>query len=185
MISKFLLKLACQHIHAGGIIAYPTESVIGLGCDPLNEAAVNKLLAIKNRSVDKGLILIAGSAEQLLPFIDITEPQLDKLTRTPSKPTTWLVQASAMAPFWITGCHQKIAVRITANQAVRQLCKITGYPLVSTSANVSGHKAAKTLLRTKQYFANLVDFYLPGTIDGYDKPSEIRDLDSDRIIRAS
>ena len=185
MISEFSLKLACRNIHAGGIIAYPTESVIGLGCDPLNENAVNKLLMIKNRSVDKGLILIASSAEQLLPFIEITQQQLEKLSRSQNKPTTWLVQASAAAPLWITGCHEKIAVRITGHLVASQLCEMAGHPLVSTSANVSGHKAAKSLLRTKQYFADLVDFYLPGKIDGYKKPSEIRDLDSDKIIRTS
>ena len=185
MTSQFSFKLACRHIHAGGIIAYPTESVIGLGCDPLNENAVNKLLKIKNRSVDKGLILIASSAEQLLPFVKITQQQLEKLTGFQNKPITWLVQASDFAPFWITGYHQKIAVRITRHPIAEQLCEMTGHPLVSTSANVSGHKAAKTLLQTKQYFSDLVDFYLPGNIGVHDKPSEIRDLDSDAIIRAS
>ena len=185
MISRFQLKLAARHIHAGNIIAYPTESVIGLGCNPLNESAVNRLLSIKNRSVDKGLILIASDIEQLFPFIEITQQQFEKLSKDQGKPTTWLVQASAFAPAWITGRHHKIAVRLTKHQTARQLCEITGYPLVSTSANRSGHKPAKTLLRTKQYFSDLVNFYLAGNIEGYKKPSEIRDLESDKIIRAS
>lgn len=185
MTSRFALTIASRHIHAGNIIAYPTESVIGLGCDPLNEHAVNKILTMKHRSIDKGLIIIAGNIEQLLPFIQVNQKQFEKLNQPRANPTTWLVQASAYAPFWVTGNHQKIAVRITNNLAVQQLCNITGQPLISTSANVGGHKPARTLLRTKQYFADLVDYYLPGTIDGYDKPSEIRDLDSDEIIRAS
>ena len=185
MTSRFSLALASRHIHAGGIIAYPTESVIGLGCDPLNENAVNKILSLKNRSVDKGLILISGHLEQLLPFINITEKQFEKLNKTRSKPLTWLVEASPLTPLWITGRHQKVAIRITEHQLARQLCQVTGYPLVSTSANASGHQPAKTLLRTRQYFSDHIDFYLPGNIDGFNKPSEIRDLDSDLIIRAN
>ncbi|MFT4725078.1 MAG: L-threonylcarbamoyladenylate synthase, partial [Colwellia sp.] len=54
----------------GGIIAYPTEAVFGLGCDPDNLLAIEKLLSIKNRSPEKGLILLAANYSQLLPYID-------------------------------------------------------------------------------------------------------------------
>ena len=185
MSSQFKLKLAARHIYAGGVIAYPTESVIGLGCDPLNEEAVNKLLFIKNRSIDKGLILIASEIEQLLPFIDVNQKQIDKIISTNDKPVTWLIRASAFAPAWITGSHTKIAVRLTRHPLAKQLCQIVGYPLVSTSANKSGQAPARTLLRTKQYFSDQIDYYLSGSTGKHNKPSEIRDIDSDQIIRAS
>ena len=185
MSSRFALNLARQHIHAGDVIAYPTESVIGLGCNPLDKLAVQKLLTLKQRSVDKGLILIASHIEQLLPFLDITEEQLQKLSQQTDKPTTWLVKASLLTPFWITGNHKKIAVRITRHPLCEKLCDITGHPIVSTSANRSGQPAAKTILKTRQYFGDMIDYYLTDHIQGFKNPSEIRDLETDKIIRSS
>lgn len=184
MSSPFALKLAARYIHTGGVIAYPTESVFGLGCDPLDELAVRKILLLKQRPVDKGIILIASSIQQLLPFVDITDQQYQKLNKTTDKPTTWLVAASSLVPCWITGKHTKIAVRITRHPICKQLCDLTGYPIVSTSANMSDQPPARSLLKARQYFSDMVDYYVGGDIQGYDKPSEIRDIDTDEVIRA-
>jgi len=183
--SRFQLRQAARCIHHGGIIAYPTESVFGLGCDPLDELAVTEILLLKQRPVEKGLILIASHIAQLLPFVDINNKQLEKLNSITPAPTTWLTPASSLAPDWITGKHQKIAVRITQHPIAKKLCQQTGHPLVSTSANVTGKKPAKTLLKTKFYFSDMVDYYVPGSIQGFANPSQIRDLDTDEIIRAS
>ncbi|MCW8853610.1 MAG: L-threonylcarbamoyladenylate synthase [Gammaproteobacteria bacterium] len=185
MSTRLKLKLAAQQLQKGNVIAYPTESVIGLGCHPLDKLAVQKLLTIKQRSVDKGLILIASHIEQLLPFIDVNEQQFNKLQQKTDKPVTWLVKASPLTPCWLTGNHKKIAVRLTQHPLCKQLCETTGYPVVSTSANRSAQPAAKTILKTRQYFGDMVDYYLSGDIQGYSKPSEIRDLETDEIIRAS
>lgn len=68
-LSPHRLHLAARVLREGGVIAYPTEAVFGLGCDPLNRDAVMRLLAIKRRPVEKGLILIASTFDQLLPFV--------------------------------------------------------------------------------------------------------------------
>ncbi len=181
MISSFLLKQAAATCNEGGVIAYPTESVFGLGCDPLNQQAVYKILQLKNRSVDMGLILIASNIEQLMPFIDITPSQKKKLTTTES--ITWLVKASNYTPEWITGKHNKVAIRISMHPVCKQLCEYTNYPLVSTSANPSGHKPAKNNLQVVSYFRNSIDYLLPGKTGELKKPTEIRDLETNRIIR--
>lgn len=135
MISRFILRQAASCCHTGGVIAYPTESVYGLGCDPLNPVAVAKILQLKQRQPEKGLILIAGSLQQLLPFIDISSQQQKHLHSSDDQPITWLVKPSPLAPSWVTGQHPKIAVRITQHPIARDLCLATGYPLVSIFSN--------------------------------------------------
>ena len=182
MIPHFLLQQAARVCHQGGVIAYPTESVFGLGCDPLDGDAVFKILQLKKRAVEKGLILIASDIEQLLPYIHINQQQIDKILST-SQATTWLVNKSKLTPFWVSGKHPKVAVRITQHPIARALCQHTGYPLVSTSANPSTLPAAKTRLMVRHYFSEQIDFLVPGDVGKLRKPTEIRDLDSDRILR--
>lgn len=171
----------------GEVFAYPTEAVFGLGCDPDNEQAVQRLLALKKRSVDKGLILVANTYSQLLPYVDDKLIPMDKRTEIFSSwpgPITWLLPASAKAPVWITGDSKLIAVRVSRHPIVQQLCEWAGKPLVSTSANVSGAEPAKTAGEVIQQFADKV-LLVEGEIGGRDKPSEIRNGLTGQIIRAS
>lgn len=184
MTSPFQIQLATEICRKGGVITYPTEAVFGLGCDPLNESAVNKILELKVRPMSKGMILIAASLEQLLPFIDCNEQQLHRLRQVPDQPTTWLVRKSHRVPEWITGKHDKIAVRITQHPIAKALCQQLQSPLVSTSANPAGHKPAKNLLRVRQYFLDAVDFYVPGKTGSLKKPTQIRDIENDTVIRS-
>ena len=86
------------------------------------------------------------------------------------------------APAWITGQHDKIAVRVTDHPVVRDLCERIGKPLVSTSANVSGGNPATTLQEAKAIFGDAVT-YVEGSVGKHTKPSVIRDGDSGEIIR--
>jgi L-threonylcarbamoyladenylate synthase len=171
----------------GEVIAYPTEAVFGLGCDPDNEQAVQHLLALKNRSVDKGLILVARTYSQLLPYIDDKSIPMDKRTGIFSSwpgPITWLLPASVKAPGWITGDSKLIAVRVSQHPVVQQLCEWAGKPLVSTSANVAGVEPAKTADEVVHQFADKV-LLVEGDVGGRDRPSEIRNGLTGQIIRAS
>ena len=132
---------AADALRRGGVIAYPTEAVWGLGCDPFDESAVLRLLAIKQRPVEKGLILIAATLEQLKPLIDVAAVPTDRLADVLSSwpgPYTWVMPATAQAPRWITGQHRGIAVRVSQHPTVVGLCQAYGGALVSTSANLSG-----------------------------------------------
>ena len=170
-------------LRAGGIIAYPTEAVFGLGCDPWNEMAVRRLLALKRRSMNKGLILIAASLEQLAPLI---EP-LDSASRARLEagwpgPLTWLLPAR-WAPVWLRGRHDTLAVRVTAQPLAAELCRAWGGPLVSTSANVGGRPPARTTLALRRRLGGRIDYIVPGRVGGAARPTEIRDLASGRIVR--
>ena len=182
MTTPFQLRQASSVFYQGGIIAYPTEAVFGLGCDPLDPIAVQRLLDIKQRPVDKGLILLASNVQQLMPFTQLGEQHIDTIRNTP-KPTTWLVPRSSLTPAWISGNHDRVAVRVTHHPPARQLCEVIDRPIVSTSANPAGLPPARSHLMLHRYFDDEIDFELPGDVGALDKPTRIIDIDSGRVMR--
>lgn len=184
-ISDLHLNLAVTALRQGGVIAYPTEGVWGLGCDPHNEQAVQRLLEIKGRDAGKGLILIAGGQDQVEPLLEgISDARRQQLEATWPGPVTWVIDAHGRVPRWITGRHPTVAVRVTDHPLVQALCRRFGGPLVSTSANPSGLPAARDSLRVRMYFGDALAYSLPGLLGGRSKPSQIRDLASGRVLRA-
>jgi L-threonylcarbamoyladenylate synthase len=168
----------------GGLIAYPTESCYGLGCDPANRNAVQYLLKLKGRPQHKGLILIASSFHQLRPYVaSLSVEQCRQLAATWPGPHTWLLPASRNCPHWLTGGHHSIAVRVTAHTLAARLCKGIGMALVSTSANTSGAKSARTSRECVRLFGSRVKI-VPGRIGKRRKPSTIQDISTGRIIRS-
>jgi L-threonylcarbamoyladenylate synthase len=184
MSSRFGLQHAAQICRTGGIIAYPTESVYGLGCDPLNEASVYRILELKQRRVEKGLILLTDKLDKLLPFIDISVQQQKQLLQHQDKPTTWLVQASDLTPAWIRGAHPAVAVRITRHRVAAELCACLSWPIVSTSANPAKKQPARSAMRVRQYFDERLDAIISAPVDMHGKPSVIRDIATGQILRA-
>lgn len=169
----------------GHIFAYPTEAVFGLGCDPDNEVAVMSLLALKKRPLSKGLILVAANYGQILPYVDdraITEKiRIDIFSSWPG-PHTWLLPASNLAPHWLTGGSDLIAVRVSNHPVVKALCELFQKPLVSTSANLSGMPAAKTTQEVLAQFGNQV-ILISGELGESLLPSMIRHGISGKVIR--
>ncbi|MEA2079590.1 MAG: Sua5/YciO/YrdC/YwlC family protein [Pseudomonadota bacterium] len=182
--SYWQLHTAARWIRAGGVIAYPSEAVFGLGCDPANQNAVQRLLALKNRCWRKGLILIASEQRQLAPWVEkIRESWSVQLEKSWPGPTTWLLPAARDCPNWLTGEHNTLAVRVTAHPLARHLCDILDGAIVSTSANISGQRPARSVLDIRLRFGTRIDFVLPGSLGGQRRATEIRDLASGRLIR--
>jgi L-threonylcarbamoyladenylate synthase len=181
---RWPLQHARKTVWAGGIIAYPTEAVFGLGCDPLNPGAVARLLAIKQRDPIKGFILIAADIHQLDPFMALPGELRSQLLTTWPGPVTWVVPAAPGVPEWLTGGRDSIAVRVTAHPAARALCAATGFALTSTSANRSGHSPCRSSLVVRRLLRNQLDYIVPGSTGPRRNPTEIRDALSGRILRA-
>lgn len=174
------IQQAARHVKQGGIIAYPTEGVFGLGCDPCNAKAVLKLLRIKKRPVDKGLILIAADIDQLKPYVtDIP----DKVRQSWPGPVTWLLPARKDVPHYLRGKHDTIAVRVTAHPIAAALCRETGSALVSTSANLSGQRPAASDRDVRRRFDTAFIYVVPGQTSTPGKPTPIRDARSGSRIR--
>ena len=168
---------------SGGVIAYPTEAVWGLGCDPFNHEAVARLLALKHRPVHKGLILIAADIDTVAStFPQLSADDLQRMQRA-EEPTSWLIPHHNQVPWWITGQHDTVAVRVTTHGASQQLCRSWGGLLVSTSANPAGAAPALTRLKTRCYFGDRVDYYLPGEVGRASKPSSIIELSTGTVLR--
>lgn len=183
MLAAWRIRQVDRVLRVGGVIAYPTEAVWGLGCNPWKAEAVERLLMLKQRPVHKGLILIAGDIEQFDFLLwDLPEGQLAKLRLSWPGPNTWLVPHQERLPAWITGEHDTVALRVTTHPLVRQLCAVSG-PLVSTSANPAGRPPARSRLRIEQYFGGELDDVVNGPLGGQRNPSIIRDLRTERIIR--
>lgn len=185
-LPAFRFRLAARYLRGGGVLAYPTEGVWGLGCDPDNAEAVLRLLALKRRDPAKGLILVAASIDQVLPYLDGLRPaQLEQLMKTWPGAQTWVVPDNGIASTWITGGKSGLALRVSANPVVRALCNAFGGPIVSTSANPSGRPAPRSMLRVRRYFPNQLDYVLAGALGGQSGPTPIRDLITGELIRAS
>lgn len=183
MPSPFQIRQAVRLLASGGIIAYPTEAVYGLGCDPLDYAAVRRLLRIKQRPVDKGLILVAADFAQLRGFVAAPGAELrERLEASWPGPVTWLLPATTATPFWLTGAHRTLAVRVTAHPLAATLCAAYGAPLVSTSANRAGRPPARTALQVRRRCAG-IDLVLHGPTGGLARPTEVRDALSGARVR--
>ena len=171
----------------GGIIAYPTEAVFGLGCDPDNIDAIEKLLRLKNRSADKGLILLAANYSQLLPYIDDDKIPQDKrftvLSRWPDG-ITQVVPKHKNCHALLTGKFNSIAVRLTSQPDVVALCNRVNKPIVSTSANLSGETPARTWQALSNQLIDKIDFIIKGQTLGYNQPSTIIDALTGEQFRA-
>lgn len=179
------LTEAVAVIKAGGIIAYPTEAVYGFGCDPFNETAVMRLLQIKNRVVEKGLILIAANWQQLEELVaPMSNEILTNIQSTWPGPVTWLFPISDKVPKWLCGKHNTIAVRVTAHPIAKKLCELWGKPLVSTSANREGEIPARDSKTVATLFNRELDLIVSGEVGGLLNPTEIRDAINGKIIRA-
>jgi len=177
---------AAAVIRRGGVIAYPTEAVWGLGCDPLNATATRRLLSIKRRSVDKGLILVASHLDQLHGFMDLgslARERLEKVLSTWPGPHTWALPAGSAAPAWITGARFSIAVRVSAHPAVVALCDACGHALVSTSTNSAGEPPAHRQEALDPALLQKVDGVLQGETGGMERPTLIRDAASGAVLR--
>ena len=183
MASPHQLRLAARYLSAGAIISYPTESLFGLGCDPLDIDAVRHILAIKRRDWSKGLILIAASIEQITPYIDPGFEISEEMMQSWPGAVTWIVPAHPDLPEELTGGRSTIAVRVTNHPVANALCRAFGGAIVSTSANISGWPMIRSITKLRKIFGRAIDYYLPGELGGNPNPSEIRSALTHEILR--
>jgi len=176
------IKRAGRILREGGVIAYPTEGVFGLGCLPDDADAVARILLMKQRDAAKGLILIASNVAQLCDWIDLPDAAA-ALAAGNNAPITWIVPAARYLPYWIRGENAGVAVRITSHPVAAALCDEANSALVSTSANLGGHSPARNRHVLRRCFHNLVDCIVPGQPGSLNSPTEIRELTSGRVIR--
>lgn len=184
--SLFDLEQIGSCLKQGGVIAYPTEAIYGIGCIPSNEKALCRVIKIKARDINKGMILIAHDFalfEKYIAMEEISSVDLTFMKQYWFKPYTFIVPAKPDVSFYLKGNHTTIAIRVTSHPLIKSICELVGEPLVSTSANKSKEEPCKTYEESLARMGNLVDLVIDGETLGYSKPSTIIDLKSKQIIR--
>jgi L-threonylcarbamoyladenylate synthase len=172
-----------RYLKQGGVIAYPTESCYGLGCDPKNKYAVEKILLLKKRARSKGFILISSKINYLRSYLqDLSETQTKEMMGKWPGPHTWLVPASNYCPSWLRGGGHNIAIRLPKVKSTLNLLNSINFPITSTSANLSHKQSIKTLRACKNLFRSKVKI-IKGNIGSEKKPTTIQDFVSKKIIR--
>lgn len=143
--NKNVIARAVQVLKSGGTVIFPTETVYGIGADPFNEKAVNKVFRMKGRSFHKPLAVIVSNAKEILPLVEHLTPLAKRLIKKYMPgPMTLILKKSAMIPDIVTAGEKTIGIRMPDHKIARMLLKEIGSPIVATSANRSGYAPATT-----------------------------------------
>lgn len=185
-MSPWAINRLGKAILRGAVIACPTDTIWSFGCHPLLAQPVARILGIKQRPAEKGLILLGSSLDYFEPYIEdkLTSKQVTLLTGTMSHPVTWLVPASDQCPIWIRGHFPNVAIRITNHPFIREICELIQSPIVSTSANRAGGATLRHVWQARHNFNGQIDYIVSGFDSGTKRASEIKSLESGHIIRA-
>ncbi|MDF1654087.1 MAG: L-threonylcarbamoyladenylate synthase [Coxiellaceae bacterium] len=178
------IAAAVDCLHRGELIAYPTEAVYGLGCDPWNQTAIQSLCELKQRDINKGLILVAADWSQVEPLIKpLTTDVLQRINQTWPGHVTWLLPANENIPPWIRGQYDSVAIRISDHPVVHALCQAFAKPIVSTSANRNQQAELKSAKQVEQQFGSQLGAIIDAPLGDATQPSSIRDAISNTVIR--
>lgn len=184
------IQAAAQLLQQGGVLAYPTEAVWGLGCDPHNQAAFEAILQLKQRPIEKGVILLAADVAQVQPMLELLSPSMREQVihswtdrKETDRATTWLLPAHPSIPKWITGQHDTVAFRVTTHPLCVALCQAFGGYIVSTSANPAGDVPARSIEQVEAYFGDTLAC-LAGQLGLSQQPSRIINALNGVVIRA-
>ena len=174
---------AISYLKSGGIIAYPTEAVYGIGCDPYNKDSVKRITQIKKRESYKSYILVASELNQLADLININSLSEEVLDSWPGH-NTWLIKPKKNIPSWlIDNENGLIAIRVSSHPEIVELCQFFKNPIISTSANISGNKVFKNHHDVERVLGSYLDYLVLGNVGEYSEPSIIRDMKTGKVIR--
>lgn len=179
------IQQCVRALHRGDCVAYPTEAVWGLGCDPFNQHAVERILRIKRRPVEKGLIL-AASDISAFAFLIKRLPAAIQAKVAASWPghVTWLIPHYNLVPDYVSGSSNKVAVRVSAHPTVGALSAAFGGPIISTSANPAGQPSATRSFAVRRYFRQENLIYANGRVGSEHGASRIIDAETGEIYRS-
>lgn len=146
----------------GGVIAYVTDTVWGLGCLPNNESAVKKIYEIKKREAQKPLILMSNDIYPLLDYVKPI-PKIGQILIKKYFPgaLTIVTDKSENTPDYITSSMPTVGIRVPDNEVFREICEIIpGHVLATTSANLSHQPSAKTYEQALENMSGLADLII-------------------------
>ncbi len=184
-MSPWKIKRLGKAVLQGVVFAYPTDTIWGFGCHPLIPDSVSRILDIKQRPIEKGLILLSSRLCYLEPYLkaSLSSKEVRCLQEITNPPTTWLVEANNDCPDWLRGQFSTIAVRLTNHPFVQQLCDAIEAPLVSTSANRSSRATVRNAIQARIQFGSELDYIVDGFNTGRKRASKIKSLATRQTFR--
>ena len=183
-VAELPIQRAVSTLKNGGLIAYPTEGVFGIGCDPLQQPALQRVVEIKQRDAGKGLIIVCAEFSQLEPFIEpLDSATQQRLLATWPGAVTWIVKANPSLPALLTGGRDTIAVRVSQHPVVAEITRQFERPIVSTSANYSGQAACTSAAAVRQTLGEKIDLVLDAAVGGQQGATPIFDAATGKQIR--
>ncbi|MFN2493831.1 MAG: L-threonylcarbamoyladenylate synthase [Pyrinomonadaceae bacterium] len=189
MIRKFTRQTqdqAASIVSAGGVIAFRTDTFYGLGADPFNQSAVQRIRELKGREDAKPILLLISDLSELDRFIAAQSKSFRAVTeRFWPGPLTLVGTARPELPEELTSGTNTVGVRLPKDDSVRQLVRACGGSLTATSANTTGHPAARSADDVANYFPQGIDLIVDGGEVSATKPSSVVDLSGSvpRLIR--
>lgn len=145
-------------LSAGGLILYPTDTVWGIGCDATNADSVKKVYQLKQRDDSKAMIVLIDSADHLDHYVVDVPMIARELIDVAVKPLTIIYEGAYNLAPNVLGDQDSVGIRIPNDEFCHRLCERFGKPIVSTSANVSGHPTAKTFADIDASIVQGVDY---------------------------
>lgn len=153
------INKAIEIVKNGGIFLYPTETVIGLGCDATNEKAISKLYEIKRRPKEKSFIILVDSIEMIKKYCkSINQHEIKLLNQ--NKPTTVILNNIKHLPKSLLFNDGSIGVRITKHPLIKSFINNLNKPIVSTSANISGETSINSFKNVNPDILERIDYNL-------------------------
>jgi L-threonylcarbamoyladenylate synthase len=161
---------------AGGVIAFPTDTFYGLGVDPFNQTAVDRLFKLKNRENNKPLILLISSRTQLEALAkEITPMHYVLMQKFWPGPMTLLFEPNPIIPQNVLAGSNRIGIRQPGNTITRKLISALGHPITAPSANLSGENPPITAEQVQQSLGNSLDLIIDGGTCHGGEPSTLVD----------
>lgn len=185
-IIKVEVDLIVDYLKRGQVIAYPTDTVYGLGCDARNAEAIKKINKIKGEKKSKPLLVLISDFEMLKKYCFVNSMQLEYLKKIWPGPVTVILKRRPGLPAELTGGLNSLAVRLPDNDFLTKIINEAGFPIVSTSLNKKGEKTLTDVKNLEKYFKYLPDLVIDAGECKRTKPSrlvDIRDINNIKILR--
>ena len=178
------IKQACEVMHKGGVILYPTDTIWGIGCDATNEEAVKRVYEIKQRNDSKSMLVLTDNPVKLQTYIvDVPDIAWDLIDLT-DKPLTIIYDGARNLAQNLIANDGSVGIRVTSEEFSVALCRQFRKPIVSTSANISGEPVAATFREISQEIIDAVDYVVDYRQNDFSKakPSSIIKLSKNGAI---
>lgn len=176
------VKKAVSTLKKGGIIAYPTETVYGLGCNIFDKKAVKKLIKLKGRDFDKPLSVAVADWQMFEELALLTTKEKKIAQKLLPGPFTFILPKTKKVPDFVTAGSEFVGIRFPADKKVQAIIQEAGFPIITTSANFSSQPSPVKLEKIDSKICLRVDFVVRGKCR-YKTPSTIIDLKNRKIIR--